>query len=115
MTVLISVTLLSLTSAFAQYTVKGRVVDELGPIAGAAVLEQGTLNGTETDMDGYFELTVPSASSMIEIRLLGYKTVTVPASEVSVIVLEEDTELLDEVVPRRPAQQGSRHLSGGTA
>ncbi len=98
MTVLISVTLLSLTSAFAQYTVKGRVVDELGPIAGAAVLEQGTLNGTETDMDGYFELTVPSASSMIEIRLLGYKTVTVPASEVSVIVLEEDTELLDEVV-----------------
>ena len=98
MTVLISVTLLSLTSVFAQYTVKGRVVDELGPIAGAAVLEQGTLNGTETDMDGYFELTVPSASSMIEIRLLGYKTVTVPASEVSVIVLEEDTELLDEVV-----------------
>ena len=75
MTVLISVTLLSLTSVFAQYTVKGRVVDELGPIAGAAVLEQGTLNGTET-----------------------YKTVTVPASEVSVIVLEEDTELLDEVV-----------------
>ena len=35
MTMLISATLLSLTSAFAQYTVKGRVVDELGPIAGA--------------------------------------------------------------------------------
>ena len=98
MTMLISATLLSLTSAFAQYTVKGRVVDELGPIAGAAVLEQGTLNGTETDMDGYFELTVPSASSIIEVRLIGYKTVTVPAGEVSVIVLEEDTELLDEVV-----------------
>lgn len=95
---LISATLLSLTSAFAQYTVKGRVVDELGPIAGAAVLEQGTLNGTETDMDGYFELTVPSASSIIEVRLIGYKVVTVPAGEVSVIVLEEDTELLDEVV-----------------
>ena len=98
MTMLISATLLSLTSAFAQYTVKGRVVDELGPIAGAAVLEQGTLNGTETDMDGYFELTVPSASSIIEVRLIGYKVVTVPAGEVSVIVLEEDTELLDEVV-----------------
>ena len=98
MTMLISATLLSLTSAFAQYTVKGRVVDELGPNAGAAVLEQGTLNGTETDMDGYFELTVPSASSIIEVRLIGYKVVTVPAGEVSVIVLEEDTELLDEVV-----------------
>ena len=112
MTVLISVTLLSLTSAFAQYTAKGRVVDELGPIAGAAVLEQGTLNGTETDMDGYFELTVPSASSMIEIRLLGYKTVTVPASEVSVIVLEEEgPDRFGLHSPRRPAQQGLDYLS----
>ncbi len=98
MTVLISVTLLSLSSAFAQYTVKGQVVDAMGPVIGAAVLEQGTINGTETDLDGNFELTVSSASSMIEVSLIGYKTVVVRADQVSVIVLEEDTELLDEVV-----------------
>lgn len=98
MTVLFTVTVLSLTSAFAQFRVKGRVVDAIGPVVGAAVLEQGTMNGTETDMDGYFELTVPSGSSVIEIMLIGYKTVTVQADQVSVIVLEEDTEMLDEVV-----------------
>ncbi|HIZ86810.1 MAG TPA: TonB-dependent receptor [Candidatus Coprenecus pullistercoris] len=96
--VLVSITALSLISAFARYTVRGRVVDKLGPVVGAAVLEQGTYNGTETDPDGYFTLTVPSASTMIEISLIGYKTVTVRADQVSVIVLEEDAEVLDEVV-----------------
>lgn len=47
MTALISITLLSLTNAFAQYhCLKGQVVDAVGPVIGAAVLEQGTLNGT---------------------------------------------------------------------
>ena len=99
MTALISITLLSLTSAFAQYTVKGRIVDAVGPVIGAAVLEQGTLNGTESDMDGNFTLTVPSASSMIEISLIGYKTLVFQADQVpAVIVLEDDTEMLEEVV-----------------
>lgn len=99
MTALISITLLSLTSAFAQYTVKGQIVDAVGPVIGAAVLEQGTLNGTESDMDGNFTLTVPSASSMIEISLIGYKTLVFQADQVpAVIVLEDDTEMLEEVV-----------------
>ena len=99
MTALISITILSLSSAWAQYTVKGRIVDAIGPVIGAAVLEQGTLNGTESDMDGNFVLTVPSASSMIEISLIGYKTVVFQADQVpAVIVLEDDAELLDEVV-----------------
>ena len=99
MTALISITLLSLTSAWAQYTVKGRIVDAVGPVIGAAVLEQGTLNGTESDMDGNFTLTVPSASSMIEISLIGYKTLVFQADQVpAVITLEDDTEMLEEVV-----------------
>ena len=99
MTALISITLLSLTSAWAQYTVKGQIVDAVGPVIGAAVLEQGTLNGTESDMDGNFTLTVPSASSMIEISLIGYKTLVFQADQVPPIVtLEDDTEMLEEVV-----------------
>ena len=99
MTALISITILSLSSAWAQYTVKGRIVDAIGPVIGAAVLEQGTLNGTESDMDGNFTLTVPSASSMIEISLIGYKTLVFQADQVpAVIVLEDDTEMLEEVV-----------------
>ena len=99
MTALISITLLSLTSAWAQYTVKGQIVDAVGPVIGAAVLEQGTLNGTESDMDGNFTLTVSSASSMIEISLIGYKTLVFQADQVPPIVtLEDDTEMLEEVV-----------------
>ena len=99
MTALISITLLSLSSAWAQYTVRGQIVDAVGPVIGAAVLEQGTLNGTESDMDGNFVLTVPSASSMIEISLIGYKTLVFQADQVpAVIVLEDDTEMLEEVV-----------------
>ena len=99
MTALISITLLSLTSAWAQYTVKGQIVDAVGPVIGAAVLEQGTLNGTESDMDGNFTLTVSSASSMIEISLIGYKTLVFQADQVPpIITLEDDTEMLEEVV-----------------
>lgn len=96
--VLISITILSLSCAFAQYKVKGQVVDAIGPVVGVAVLEQGTQNGTETDLDGLFEINVASASSMIEFSLIGYKTILVRADQVSVVVLSDDTEFLDEVV-----------------
>ena len=41
-------------SVFAQggYEVKGVVVDAIGPIIGAAVVEQGTTNGASTGLDG---------------------------------------------------------------
>lgn len=95
--VFISMTLISMT-AFAQYTVKGQVVDEVGPISGATVLEQGTSNFTSTDMDGYFTLNVPSASAMIEISFLGYKTVVMPADEISVVIMEEEEVVLHDVI-----------------
>lgn len=98
-TALITVAFLSLSSAFAQYKVTGKVVDNIGPVIGVAVLEQGTINGTETDLDGRFELTVPSESSIVEFILIGYKTLSFPANQVpSVVVMQEDKELLEEVV-----------------
>jgi iron complex outermembrane receptor protein len=88
-------------SAFAQsgYEVKGTIVDASGPVIGATVLEQGTSNGTSTDLDGNFSLTVKSESSIVEISCIGYKTQTFQASQVPArITLEEDTEMLDDVV-----------------
>jgi TonB-linked outer membrane protein, SusC/RagA family len=99
MTLLVSVTVLSLTSAFAQYTAKGVIVDKNGePVIGAAVLQKGTQNGTETDLDGNFSLNVPSASTVLEISFIGYKTVALPASQAARVVLQDDTQFLDEVV-----------------
>jgi TonB-linked SusC/RagA family outer membrane protein len=88
-------------SAFAQggYEVKGTIVDASGPVIGATVLEQGTSNGTSTDLDGNFSLSVKSESSIVEISCIGYKTQTFQASQVPArITLAEDTEMLDDVV-----------------
>ena len=45
-------------SAQGGYGVSGTVVDQTGPVIGAAVVEQGTSNGTSTGPDGSFSLTV---------------------------------------------------------
>ena len=100
---LASVVLMFATGAFllAQggYTVKGVVEDELGPVAGATVMEQGTQNGTTTGLDGDFSLKVSGPDSPVEISCVGYVSQTYPASKVpQKVVLKEDSEYLDEVV-----------------
>ena len=96
--ILLSVLALTSATAFAQYTAKGVVEDKFGPVIGAAVIQVGTSNGVQTDIDGQWSLTVPSASTLIEISFLGLKTVTVEAGQAARILLEDDQEFLDEVV-----------------
>lgn len=99
MTFLLAVTLFSLTLAYAQYEVKGLVVDEHNwSVIGATVLQQGTTNGTTTDLDGAFTLRVPSPETLLEISYMGYKTLVVAARNATRVVLYEDTELLEELV-----------------
>ena len=90
---------LSLT-AFAQgYQVKGIVVDPLGPVFGATVLEQGTSNGVSTGLDGDYTFTVSGPEAIVEVSCIGYATQTFKASEVpATITLSDDTTFLDEVV-----------------
>ncbi|MBQ1754524.1 MAG: carboxypeptidase-like regulatory domain-containing protein, partial [Bacteroidales bacterium] len=98
--ILILLSILALTSAtaFAQYTAKGVVEDKFGPVIGAAVIQVGTSNGVQTDLDGAWTLNVPSASTLLEISFLGLKTVTVEAGQAGHILMEDDHEFLDEVV-----------------
>ena len=87
--------------AFAQQiTVKGHVKDDTGePVIGTSVLESKTVNGTITDIDGNFVLTVPS-NSVLTISFIGYATqeVTVNGKTSLTVVLKEDAKVLDEVV-----------------
>ena len=86
---------------FAQggYQVKGVVVDAQGPVIGATVLQQGTMNGTTTGLDGDYVLRVPDGDALVEISCIGYATQVFKASEVPAqVILLEDTEFLDEVV-----------------
>ena len=80
-------------------TVQGSIVDAKGePLIGVSILEKGTTNGTITDFDGKFGLSV-SKGSTIEISYIGYKTLSLAAkANFGQITMKEDTEVLDEVV-----------------
>jgi len=90
---------LSCANAFAQQ-VKGTVQDASGqPVIGAAVVVEGTTNGTTVDMDGAFVLDAVPSDAVLVISSIGYKTVKVPAGTGNVlVVMEEDATILDDVV-----------------
>lgn len=82
-----------------QQIIRGRVTDEAGlPLPGASVMEKGTTNGTTTDMDGNFSLTVPN-NAVLVVSFLGYEDQEVIArgGEIN-ITLAEKTNVLNEVV-----------------
>ncbi len=80
--------------------VTGTIVDKSGePIIGANIVEKGTTNGTISDLDGRFTLNVQSATSVLVVSYIGYKTTETSAKEKNTrITLTEDSELVDEVV-----------------
>lgn len=90
---------LSISMMAQKVPVSGTVSDQTGPVIGDSVIEKGTTNGTMTDNDGRFTLTV-SKGAVIEISSIGYKTqeITVGAQTNFTVTLSEDNEFLDEVV-----------------
>ena len=90
---------LSISMMAQKVPVSGTVSDQTGPVIGASVIEKGTTNGTMTDNDGHFTLTV-SKGAVIEISSIGYKTqeITVGTQTNFTVTLSEDNEFLDEVV-----------------
>ncbi len=85
--------------ALAQSTISGTIRDANGPLPGANVIEAGTNNGVSTDFDGNFEISVSDGASL-EISYTGYFTQTIEVGNQSSfdVLMEEDTEQLDEVV-----------------
>ncbi|MDD4727291.1 MAG: TonB-dependent receptor [Dysgonamonadaceae bacterium] len=93
-----SLLLISIGLATAQSQVRGVVVDNTGePVIGATILIKGTSQGTITDFDGNFALTVP-ANARLVISYVGMNTQEVAATPNMRIVLSLDAELLDEVI-----------------
>lgn len=94
--------------------VKGIVKDSNGdPIIGANVIEKGTTNGTVTDLDGYFSLEVPKGAT-IEVSYIGYLSheQRVENQKNLVVVLNEDTQNLNEVVVVGYGSQSRRSVTG---
>ena len=109
--------LFSSVTALAQTTkVVGTVKDASTgeTVPGAAVVVQGTSNGTSTDLDGKFELTVPS-SSMLEFSCIGYVSKVVKASPLMEVELNVDAELLDDVIVTGYMTERKADLTGSVA
>lgn len=99
LTMLFACLFLSLGMALAQQQVSGTITSsEDGlPVIGASVKEVGTKNGTATDIEGNFTLTV-SSNAKLEISSIGMLTKVVKASRSMKIVLDPDNKTMDEVV-----------------
>ena len=91
--------LLGLSAMAQTVRVTGTVVDNVGPVIGASVVEKGTTNGTTTGLDGDFELSV-KRGAVLQISSIGYATqeIEVGNQTTFAVTLAEDTEFLDEVV-----------------
>lgn len=82
----------------AQTQVRGTVVDENGdPAIGATIQIKGTTQGTVTDIDGQFTISAPANGTLI-VSYVGYVTQEIPVSPNVRVVLQTDSELLDEVL-----------------
>ena len=90
-------------NAFAQkgITINGKVIDNSGqPVIGAGVTISGTTVGVAADLDGQFQITVPSETSVITVSALGYMTKDVEISKKQnlIVVLDDETESLEATV-----------------
>ena len=86
---------------FFEVQVSGTVNDENGqPLPGANILEKGTTNGTTSDVNGNFSLTVMGESSVLIFSFIGYTSQEVPVGNKTTfdIQLQPDLRTLNEVV-----------------
>lgn len=100
------------------YKASGVVVDSAGePVIGAGVVIEGSTNGTVTDVDGRWELVVPSTTTKIVISSLGYKEQIVAAGSASArtVTLQEDSQMLQETVVVGYGVQKKVNLTGAVA
>ena len=99
--VLIALFTLFSVNIFAQHTVTGTVLDDLGESAvGVTIREKGTSNGAATDINGKFTITVTNPSAVLQVSSIGFTTqeIKVAGKKTLVIRLVEDRKLLNETV-----------------
>ncbi|NOY97162.1 MAG: SusC/RagA family TonB-linked outer membrane protein [Chlorobi bacterium] len=82
-------------------TISGKVTDENGgPLPGVTVIVKGTTNGTVTDRDGGYSLTIPKDAKILVFSFIGFKIqeITIGDQQTINVQMEQDVIGLDEVV-----------------
>ena len=91
-------------NAQTERTISGAITDSQGgPLIGAGVMVENSTIGTVTDIEGRYSLTIPASNTApvrLTVSFLSFRTQTVEVGDRQIcdIVLQEDTEGLDEVV-----------------
>ena len=100
----------------AQVKVSGTVTDESTgeTLIGATVIEQGTSNGTITDLDGNFEFEVSNKDAVLELSYTGFasRELTLENGTTFQIQMELDAASLDEVVVVGYGTQKKKEVTG---
>ena len=102
----------TVSPAFAQEGKKitGHVVDDTNePLIGASILVVGTSTGVITDLDGNFNIIVPSGATALQISYVGYETVTVN------VKMKSDAQMLSDVVVIGYGTQRKSDLTGSVS
>lgn len=99
-----------------QRTIKGKVLSasDGSALSGVTVVVKGTSIGTQTDVNGDFQLTMPAGSEKLIFSYIGYKSQEIKVGQDSVITvkLEDDTHALEEVVVVGYSTQQRREVTG---
>lgn len=95
---LLALLLMSMTAYAQEKVYSGVVVDNTDePVIGATIVQKGTQVRTITDMDGVFKITASPGTTLV-ISYIGCKTQEVKVKDNMRVVLEDDTQMLNDVV-----------------
>jgi TonB-linked SusC/RagA family outer membrane protein len=101
-----------------EITITGIVKDENGiELPGSSVIEKGTNNGTATDAEGSYKITVKDRNSILVFTFIGYKTKEIQVGDktVIIVVLLPDVDIIEEVVLVGYGTQKKNILAGSVS
>lgn len=94
--------------------ISGKIIDTSGEIMpGVTIIQKGTANGTASDIDGEYSLSVPEGATLV-FSFIGYSSIvkTVGASNILDVTMQIDEAELDEVVVIGYGSQKKSDLTG---
>jgi len=115
MLIVVGVMTLATVSYAQKLSVSGTVTDETGaPAPGVSIIEKGTTNGTASDTQGKYVLSVSDANATLVFSFIGYKTqeVSVGGRTVVDLGMQTDVTALQEVVVTGYTEQRKRDITG---
>lgn len=101
-----------------QKSVFGKVTDSSGvPLPGVTVLVKGTTQGTVTDSDGAFNLTIAKDAEVLQFSFVGMKTQEIPIAGKTdfKVIMEEETIGIEEIVAVGYGTQKKVNLTGAVS